>query len=140
MLRKRIFIDHQLRIGDDFDAGLVQRVQSSAALPLVLSHHYVESAWCGKELDLFVRARSDDVADPQNIFVVELSPLRAAGGTSRHRGFALPGSVPRSPSPRRVSCSELMLGVESGTCGFLRNPQSENSPVRVTGKTGTALA
>ena len=42
-LRKRIFIDHQLHIGDNFDAKLTRKVQSNAALLLVLSHRYLES-------------------------------------------------------------------------------------------------
>jgi hypothetical protein len=98
-LRKRIFIDHQLRAGDDFDAGLVQQVQSSAVMVLVLSRRYVESAWCGKEVELFVRARSDDPDNPQNIFVVELIPYEQL-----EAGAEIPEPI-RNLRQRRLSAS-----------------------------------
>ena len=74
-LQKHIFIDHQLQPGDPFDQDLRRKIRQSALLLIVLSQNYVDSQWCGTELDHFITARSDDPLAPANVFVVEIVPF-----------------------------------------------------------------
>jgi len=75
VLRKRIFIDHQLRPLDAFNEDLKAKVAHSALLLLLLSRNYVKSEWCGVELYHFLKARSDDPNRPRNVVMVELVPF-----------------------------------------------------------------
>ena len=77
VFKKRFFIDHQLSPGDDFSADLVSKVEHSALLVLLLSQNYIDSEWCGRELEHFVRAHSADGATPRDVFVVELFPYES---------------------------------------------------------------
>jgi cellulose biosynthesis protein BcsQ len=72
--RKKLFIDHHLRQGDDFSGDLVAKVQNSALLMLLLSQNYINSEWCGKELEHFIRSHGNDPYKPRDVFVVELFP------------------------------------------------------------------
>ena len=72
--KKDVFIDHGLLPGDAFGDDLVARVESSARLVLVLSQNYLDSAWCGKELEHFMRRYGGNTAEPPDVFVVELCP------------------------------------------------------------------
>lgn len=74
VLKKNLFIDHQLEIGDEFSDDLINKVESSKLLVLLLSQNYVDSKWCGKELDHFIQAHSSDPDKPADVFVVELFP------------------------------------------------------------------
>jgi hypothetical protein len=77
VFKKRFFIDHQLRPGDDFSADLLAKVEQGALLVLLLSQNYIESQWCGKELEHFVRTHSTDPGKPANVYVVELFPYES---------------------------------------------------------------
>jgi hypothetical protein len=72
---KRLFIDHQLKPGDAFSDDLLSKVANSTTLLLLLSQNYIDSAWCGKELDHFIRAHASDPDKPADVFVVELFPF-----------------------------------------------------------------
>jgi hypothetical protein len=72
--RKNIFIDHHLKPGDVFSDDLVAKVGRSALLVLLLSQNYIDSEWCGKELDHFIRTHANDPDKPADVFVVELFP------------------------------------------------------------------
>ncbi|MDH4082955.1 MAG: toll/interleukin-1 receptor domain-containing protein [Nitrospira sp.] len=73
--RKNLFIDHRLKSGDAFSDDLVAKVQGSTLLLLLLSQNYVDSTWCGKELDHFIRTHANDPEKPTDVFVVELFPF-----------------------------------------------------------------
>jgi hypothetical protein len=72
---KRIFIDHQLKPGDAFADDLLVKVANSRVLVLLLSQNYVESNWCGKEVEHFVRTHAADPDKPRDVYVVELLPF-----------------------------------------------------------------
>lgn len=74
VLKKRLFIDHQLRPGDDFSSDLLAKVERSSLLILLLSQNYIDSAWCGKELEHFIRSHAADPEKPGDVYVVELFP------------------------------------------------------------------
>lgn len=74
VLKKHFFIDHQLRPGDAFSVDLLSRIEQSSLLVLLLSQNYVESTWCGKELDHFIRTHANDPDKPADVYVVELLP------------------------------------------------------------------
>ncbi|WP_168787662.1 toll/interleukin-1 receptor domain-containing protein [Paraburkholderia aromaticivorans] len=80
VLKKDLFIDHRLRPGDVFSDDLVEMVCASRLLVILLSQNYVDSAWCGKELEHFVSSHSDDPAKPADVFVVELAPYEELTG------------------------------------------------------------
>lgn len=42
---------------------------------LLLSQNYIDSTWCGKELDHFIRTHANDPEKPADVFVVELFPF-----------------------------------------------------------------
>lgn len=73
-LNKRLFIDHQLRPGDDFGDGLLATVRRSAMLVVLLSQNYVDSKWCGAEVEQFLQTHGADPARAGGVFVVELFP------------------------------------------------------------------
>ncbi len=83
VFKKRFFIDHQLSPGDNFSVDLVSKVERSSLLVLLLSQNYIDSEWCGKELEHFVRSHLADAADaadaaaPRDVFVVELFPYES---------------------------------------------------------------
>ena len=74
VFKKHFFIDHQLSPGDNFSTDLVSKVERCSLLVLLLSQNYIDSEWCGRELEHFVRSHSADVAAPRDVFVVELFP------------------------------------------------------------------
>jgi hypothetical protein len=74
-LRKNLFIDHQLKPGDAFSDDLLTKLEGSRVLLLLLSQNYIDSTWCGKELDHFVRTHTNDPEKPADVFVVELFPF-----------------------------------------------------------------
>lgn len=74
-LKKRIFIDHQLRPGDEFNDALLDKVARSRLLILLLSQNYVDSKWCGKELEHFVRNHGGNREKPTDVLVVEVFPF-----------------------------------------------------------------
>jgi hypothetical protein len=73
--RKHLFIDHQLKPGDIFSDDLVARVENSTLLLLLLSQNYIDSTWCGKELEHFIRTHANDPDKPADVFVVKLFPF-----------------------------------------------------------------
>jgi hypothetical protein len=73
--RKNLFIDHRLKPGDAFSDDLVAKVEGSTLLLLLLSQNYIDSTWCGKELDHFIRTHAKDPDKPIDVFVVELFPF-----------------------------------------------------------------
>ncbi|MBM3522656.1 MAG: toll/interleukin-1 receptor domain-containing protein [Alphaproteobacteria bacterium] len=80
--KKSIFIDHALMPGDIFGEELKRKLERSRILLIVLSRNYAESAWCGQELEWFIRHHGDDAGQPRNVFVAELAPnprLKEAG-------------------------------------------------------------
>jgi hypothetical protein len=72
--KKDLFIDHRLRPGDAFDPDLLAKIERSRLLVVLLSQNYIDSTWCGKELDWFVTKRRNDRTRPEDVFVVELVP------------------------------------------------------------------
>lgn len=74
VLKKRIFIDYQLKPGDEFSDTLIEKVRDSKLLVIFLSQNYAKSAWCGKELMHFIEAHSANPEKPADVFVVELFP------------------------------------------------------------------
>lgn len=74
VLKKRIFIDYQLKPGDEFSDDLIAKVTNSKLLVLFLSRNYADSAWCGKELTHFIQTHSNNTDKPVDVFVVELFP------------------------------------------------------------------
>lgn len=80
VLKKRIFIDYQLKPGDEFSDTLISKVRSSALLVIFLSQNYAKSAWCGKELEHFIQAHSANQEKPVDVFVVELFPYEELTG------------------------------------------------------------
>jgi hypothetical protein len=75
--RKNLFIDHRLKAGDVFSDDLLTTVGQSTLLLLLLSQNYIDSKWCGQELDHFNRTHANDPNQPADIFVVELFPFEA---------------------------------------------------------------
>jgi hypothetical protein len=73
--RKDLFIDHRLKPGDAFSDDLLTKVENSATLVLLLSQNYIDSKWCGKELDHFIHTHRNDPDKPADVFVVELFPF-----------------------------------------------------------------
>ena len=108
--RKRLFIDHQLKPGDAFSDDLLAKVEKSALLVLLLSQNYIDSEWCGKELDHFVRTRGDDPEKPTDVFVVELAPFDTFDGVPANIHLLRKRLIhaqfwykpPDSPSPLRA--------------------------------------
>jgi hypothetical protein len=74
VLKKRIFIDYQLKPGDEFKDALIEKVKNSTLLVIFLSQNYANSAWCGQELTHFIEAHSANLEKPADVFVVELFP------------------------------------------------------------------
>jgi hypothetical protein len=72
---KDISIDHQLKPGDPFADDLLVKVANSRLLVLLLSQNYVDSEWCGKEVEHFVRTHAADPDKPRDVYVVELLPF-----------------------------------------------------------------
>lgn len=72
---KDLFIDHRLKPGDAFSEDLLTKVKDSTLLLLLLSQNYIDSKWCGKELDHFVHTHANDPEKPTDVFVVELFPF-----------------------------------------------------------------
>jgi hypothetical protein len=72
VLKKRLFIDHELQPGDNFSSELLTRVERSSLLVILLSQNYIDSAWCGQELAHFIRTHSTDSDNPSGVYVVEL--------------------------------------------------------------------
>jgi hypothetical protein len=66
-----LWMDHQLRGGQPITPEILEKVQRSAMLLVVLSASYVESEWCRRELDAFAGV-PEGRARP--VFVVELDP------------------------------------------------------------------
>jgi len=73
--KKRIFIDYQLKPGDHLSDELLRRVEQSRLLVLLLSRNYIESNWCGKELEHFIRTHAGNPEKPGDVYVVELLPF-----------------------------------------------------------------
>ncbi|MEO7851355.1 MAG: toll/interleukin-1 receptor domain-containing protein [Rubrivivax sp.] len=74
VLKKRLFIDHELQPGDNFSSELLTKVERSSLLVILLSQNYIDSAWCGQELAHFIRTHSTDPDKPADVYVVELFP------------------------------------------------------------------
>lgn len=74
-LAKNIYIDHQLRPGDEFNDELLDKVERSRLLVVLLSQNYVDSQWCGKELEHFVRSHGGSAEKPSDVLVVEIWPF-----------------------------------------------------------------
>ena len=72
--KKKLFIDHQLKPGDAFSDDLITKVKNSKLLVILLSQNYIDSEWCGKELEHFIQVHSSDPEKPADVFVVELFP------------------------------------------------------------------
>ncbi len=72
---KTLFMDRRLKPGDAFSDDLLTTVENSTFLLLLLSPSYIKSAWCGKELDHFIRTHANDPDKPDDVFVVELTPF-----------------------------------------------------------------
>jgi len=75
--RKRIFIDHQLKPGDQFSDDLLTVVAQSRLLVILLSQNYIDSSWCGLEIEHFVRTHTGDQDKPADVFVVEIFPFES---------------------------------------------------------------
>ena len=72
---KEFFVDYQLKPSDVFSNDLLTNVENSTLLLLLLSQNYVNSKWCGTELDHFIRTHANDPEKPTDVFVVELLPF-----------------------------------------------------------------
>ncbi|SAL04302.1 TIR domain protein [Caballeronia arationis] len=72
--KKKIYIDHRLKPGDNFSAQLIDKVCACKLLIILLSQNYIDSEWCGKELERFVASHTNDPEKPTDVFVVELAP------------------------------------------------------------------
>ena len=84
VFKKRIFIDHQLKPGDVFNEDLLDKVADSRLLVLLLSQNYIESKWCGDELEHFIRTHANDPAKPVDVVVVELFPYETFTDVPAH--------------------------------------------------------
>ena len=71
----RLFIDHSLKSGDEFPEILQREVASSRLLMVILSQNYINSKWCGRELDYFLSVQGRSLDAPQGVVVVELAPF-----------------------------------------------------------------
>jgi len=108
--RKRLFIDHHLKPGDAFSDDLLAKVENSTLLVLLLSQNYIDSEWCGKELDHFVHTHADDPDRPADVFVVELAPFDTFDGVPANIHLLRKRLIhaqfwykpPDSPSPLRA--------------------------------------
>lgn len=77
VLKKSLFIDHQLKPGDEFSSDLLNKLENSRLLVLLLSQNYIDSKWCGRELEHFTRSHGSDPDSPADVIVVELFPFEA---------------------------------------------------------------
>jgi hypothetical protein len=80
VFKKHFFIDHQLRPGDDFSSDLLEKVERSSLLVILLSQNYIDSKWCGRELEHFVRTHAANPEKPTDVYVVELFPYERFRG------------------------------------------------------------
>jgi hypothetical protein len=72
----QLWMDHELRGGQPITPHILDKVQRSAMLLLVLSPGYIASTWCKRELetfDAFIAA-----GQARRVFVVELDPVDEA--------------------------------------------------------------
>lgn len=84
VFKKRFFIDHQLQPGDHFSSDLLVRLEQSSLLVLLLSQNYIDSEWCGRELEQFTAKHAGDFENPADVFVVELFPFEGLIGVPPH--------------------------------------------------------
>lgn len=75
--KKNLFIDDRLKPGDAFSDELMRKVEGSRVLVVLLSQNYIDSKWCGVELDRFIRTHSNDPDAPPDVFIVELTPFES---------------------------------------------------------------
>ena len=125
---KNLFIDHRLKPGDVFSDDLVQIVQNSALLVLLLSQNYIDSNWCGKELDHFIRTRG------------RLRRPDAGGVRSRYRGRsqAQPSIRPAAVAHRRTQRQRLWRATAADPVrARCRGKAADHAMVRATAAPGT---
>ncbi len=83
-LRKRlgsgacdVWMDHRFTTGDELTEDLDRRVRESALLLIVLSPSYVNSRWCGRELDRFLSQRGGrEPGELSRVLVVEFDRVK----------------------------------------------------------------
>jgi len=68
------WMDYKLRGNEPFGQQLIDRIQSSATLLIVLSEQWLNSQWCRRELEHFLAATADGVASGR-IFLVHFEPV-----------------------------------------------------------------
>jgi hypothetical protein len=71
-----LWMDHELRGGQPITPHILDKVQRSAMLLLVLSPGYIASTWCQRELETFAGFIAKGQA--RRVFVVELDPVDEA--------------------------------------------------------------
>lgn len=68
-----IWMDYRLRKNEPFTPNIMDAVDTSATLLVVLSPGYLASPWCEREREAFRKIKEG--RDPSSVFVVELDPL-----------------------------------------------------------------
>jgi hypothetical protein len=90
---KNLFIDHQLKPGDEFSDDLLTKVEGSALLVLLLSQNYIDSKWCGKEGELLYWRMLNELRTALD------SRLRARRASSSLAAAATPAATPDVAAP-----------------------------------------
>ena len=67
-----LWMDYELRGGQPITPHILDKLQRSATLFVVLSPGYLKSVWCQRELDTFAGMVANGQA--RSVFVVELEP------------------------------------------------------------------
>lgn len=70
-----LWIDHHLSRHVDITPQIIETLRKTATLLIILSPGYVESPWCGRERETFLRVVEDLVRQGSRVFVVERDRL-----------------------------------------------------------------
>ena len=69
-----LWMDRKLLGNEPFSAGIMDAVQNSVILLVVMSPAYLQSEWCRQEANAFLKSLADKQDELQRVFVVEVLP------------------------------------------------------------------